>query len=126
MEVDVAPSPREIQLLLGGDVLIPEEDDKVLKESGPDLGEGVLVDLRQIDPVHLGPQRTRNRLHFNAAILRHGVSPEPFPRATIGRPGAVGKRTPYTSRCSSQIIPIVTMPAQKTSEMKCPPAAIRT
>ena len=57
MLLQVAEATREGQLVLGGDVLVAEEDHLVLEEGALDLGEGGVVEVGQGDAADLGAER---------------------------------------------------------------------
>ena len=69
MGLERAEAAREGDVLLGGDVLVAEENDLVLEQRPMDLVERLVVyRLGQGDAVDLGPDRRAQRLGRDAAI----------------------------------------------------------
>ena len=63
MRLEVAEAAGEREVLLGGDVLVAEEDDLVLEQRAMDLVERLVVErLGQVDASDLGADRRAERL----------------------------------------------------------------
>src|SRR5262249_12788019 len=75
MFLELAEAPRELEVLLGRDVLVPEEDDLVREQRLADPGDRPLVErVAQVDTRELGADRRAERLHGETMIwLRLGV-----------------------------------------------------
>jgi hypothetical protein len=74
MMVDVAEAFGETDLLLGRDFLIAEEHDEVLEPGGLDLVEGLVVEIGEVGPFDLRPERAGDRLHLDVFVGRHFAS----------------------------------------------------
>ena len=66
MDVKGAETPPERLVLVLGDLLVAEEDDLVVDEGFPHLGEGRVVEgLGEVDPEHLRAAGACDRFHLD-------------------------------------------------------------
>src|SRR6185312_14724061 len=108
MEVDLPPTSRESELLVGRERLVAEEDDAVLQQRTADFAERLLVDfLRQVDALDLRTQRAGDLVRLDPLVLRvpydvHGPAlPQFSRRSMIWR--LSGCNSPFSTRVTMSV-----------------------
>ena len=72
MDEDVAEAPRQPLVLLGIELLVPEEDDAVIEERLADLGHGRVVEIAaQVDAMDLGAEGAGDALDLEPGRRLH-------------------------------------------------------
>ena len=79
----------EVGLLLGGEVLVPEEDDQMTRQGGPSIWPPPRIERgRQIEAADLGPDDGRQGPYVEAHSDGHGTSLHPTAAYSIHGPAS--------------------------------------
>ena len=107
MRLQLAEAAREGDVLLGGDVLVAEEDDLELQQRAMDLVEGLVVDrLGQVDAAELGADRRAQRLNAEMVIgllLSVGVDGSQGARSDVKLRHRSSPSCPLLTRCPCEV-----------------------
>ena len=107
MRLEVAEAAGECEVLLGGDALVAEEDDLVLEQRAPDLGDGLVGEVvAQVDARELGADRRAERLNAEMVIgllLSVGVDGSQGARSDVKLRHRSSPSCPLLTRCPCEV-----------------------